>query len=111
MIDQQPHELKKADTVGTESSFESSGRGSTGNGSASSEDLDLDLEEGIDYNEEHVIVPAHHHQRRMNIVILVSTIPLAAALIALGILLSNNTQPTSMISSAKVQPTSNTNTT
>ena len=37
IVDQQPHEMKKADTVGTESSLESSGRGSTGNESASSE--------------------------------------------------------------------------
>ena len=111
MMDQQPHELKKVDTVGTESSLESSGRGSTGNGSAASSDFDL--EDGIsiiaNHEEEDVIPAAHHHQRRMNTVILLSIIPLAAALIALGVLLSNNTESTSMISSAKVQP-SNTNT-
>jgi len=49
-MDQQPHELKKADTVGTESSLESSGRGSIGNESASSE-FD-DVEEGIIANHE-----------------------------------------------------------
>lgn len=104
-MDQQPHELKKADTVGTESSLESSGRGSTGN---------FDLEDGISISiianheeEEDVIIPTHH-QRRMNTVILLSILPLAAALIALGVLLSNSNQSTSLISSAKVQP-SNTN--
>ena len=106
-MDQQPYELKKADTVGTESSLESSGRGSTGNGSMSS---DYDLEDGIAIANRHegedVIMPAEaaHHQRRMNTVILLSILPLAAALIALGILLSNNSQSTSIISSAKVQP-------
>ena len=112
IVDQQPHELKKAYTVGTESSLESSGRGSTGNGSMSS---DYDLEDGIAIANRHegedVIMPAEaaHHQRRMNTVILLSILPLAAALIALGVLLSNNNQSTSMMSSAKVQP-SNTKT-
>ena len=109
-MDQQPHELKKADTVGTESSLESNGRGSIGNESASSE-FD-DVEEGIiaNHEEEDVIIPAAHHQRRMNTVILLSILPLAAALIALGVLLSSSTQSASIVSSATVQP-SNMNTT
>ena len=107
IVDQQPHELKKADTVGTESSLESSGRGSIGNGNESASS-DFDLEQSItnaNHEEVDVIIPAApHHQRRMNTVILLSMLPLAAALIALGILLSNNNQSTSIVSSAKVQP-------
>jgi len=60
----------------------------------------LDLEEGANYDEDANATTTQQHSRRRNIVTILSLIPFVGALIALGILMTNQTSSSSDTSTA-----------
>jgi len=60
----------------------------------------LDLEEGTNYDEDANATTTQQHSRRRNIVTILSLIPLVGALIALGILMTNQTSSSSLDTTA-----------